>query len=95
MNPNKEKGKRNPCNLQRALRAHFGIPEPATEHRAMDDVGVLAAIVPPLLAAAGTAPGLQAFMESCLSNGAASSHAGLVSEIVSGRSQSRQPVWHC
>lgn len=67
--------------VQAALRERFGLPAPAAEHRAMDDVGVLSALVPPLLAT-GAAPSLQHFMESVLSNGAAGPHAGLVSDIL-------------
>jgi hypothetical protein len=55
----------------------------------MDDVGVLSGILPPLLAVAA-ASSLQHFMDSVLSNGAAGSHAGLVSDILQPRSTGGQ-----
>ena len=38
--------------LQSELRRHFGLPRPAVEHRALDDVRVLAALLPRILDAA-------------------------------------------
>ena len=79
---------------QRALRQYFGIPTPAAEHRAMDDVGVLSALVAPLLAASA-APSLQHLMAATMSNGVAGTYAGLVSHVLPGRGQGAltQRLW--
>ena len=72
--------------VQRSLRQYFGIPTPAAEHRAMDDVGVLSALVQPLLAASA-APSLQHLMAAALSNGVAGTYAGRVSHVLLGKGQ--------
>lgn len=75
---------------QRSLREYFGVPKPAAEHRAMEDVGVLSAIVQPLLAASA-APSLQHLMATTMSNGVAGTYAGLVAQVLRGKDQGSLP----
>ena len=52
----------------------------------MDDVGVLSALVEPLLAASA-APSLQHLMATALSDGVAGTYAGRVSHVLLGKGQ--------